>query len=525
VTRRPAGPAARWLALLVALLCLAAPAAAPAAAPQPQVVGNRLVDAATGTAFVPRGVNWPSFEYACQQGWGYSATSDPVTSGPDPANAALIASWNINTVRLPLNQDCWLGDDAMPAFGTVDGYRAAVQAWVSALHAAGLAVILDLHWSGPDGSVADGQRAMTDDRSDDFWTSVATTFRDDRSVIFDVFNEPYSRFDGAVLSFDLTWDCWRNGGCAVPRPTQDQPLDGTTYTAVGMQQLVDAVRVTGAQQPVMVAGIDYANDMSQWLANRPTDGQLVASWHNYDSQACSTQACWDATIAPIAAQLPVVAGEFGQTDCGDDHLTSFMNWADARGVGYLIWAWWVLPDPSCSVLAVLADVSGTPRAPNGTALKAHLAALAAAPPAAPPAGVAAGGGDTATVARPTLTSDASRDTRAPSTRLAARARQRLGRAVAVRVTCDERCTARASGTLVVTARGSRRATFRLRPASGTGLVGRAKTLRPRLSRAARRAAVRALRRRGRVTARISVRVTDALGNARTATGTVRLTLR
>ena len=54
--------------------------------------------------------------------------------------------------------------------------------WVSELHKADLAVVLDLHWSGPAGVVSDGQRAMPDDRSDDFWTSVARTFKKDRSA-------------------------------------------------------------------------------------------------------------------------------------------------------------------------------------------------------------------------------------------------------------------------------------------------------------------------------------------------------
>ena len=52
-----------------------------------------------------------------------------------------------------------------------------------------------------------------------------------------------------------------------------------------------------------------------------------------------------------------------------------MDWADDRDVGYLIWAWWLLPGRSCTSLAVIRDVKGTPRKPNGTALKAHLAKL------------------------------------------------------------------------------------------------------------------------------------------------------
>ena len=34
---------------------------------------------------------------------------------------------------------------------------------------------------------------MADNLSDDFWQSVASRFKDDRSMIFDAFNEPWTR--------------------------------------------------------------------------------------------------------------------------------------------------------------------------------------------------------------------------------------------------------------------------------------------------------------------------------------------
>src|SRR5436309_1587352 len=200
------------LVIVVVVLALAAAAPAGAAPPALSVSGNALIDAATGARFVPRGVNWPSFQYACYYGYGYANERAAHSVGPDDEDAANIASWHANTVRLPLNQDCWLGDDGLPAFGTVAGYRAAVKRWVALLHRHGLAVVLDLHWSGPDGVPADGQRAMADARSDDFWASVASAFRADRAVMFDLFNEPAPRWKGDVLAFDLTWHCWLRGG-------------------------------------------------------------------------------------------------------------------------------------------------------------------------------------------------------------------------------------------------------------------------------------------------------------------------
>ena len=356
-------------------------AAAVTTAPTPVVQGNRLMDSSTNTVFVPHGVNWPSFEYACWQGWGYSGTNSP-------AEAAAMASWGINTVRLPLNQDCWLGLQGSPAGSgrTAAGYRAAVHSWVSTLNAAGLVVILDLHSSAPAGYTAHGQRAMADSQSVSFWSSVAGEFASSPSVMFDLFNEPYSRWNDATSTwaFDLGWNCWLFGGCQAPvEDDYTATLSGATYTVAGMQSLLNAVRAAGAAQPVMLGGLDYSNDLRQWLAARPpSDDQLVASWHNYPGQRCHTMSCWNSEIAPVAAVVPVIAGEFGQTDGGSAFLTTFMDWADAHGVGYLPWAWWQV-DASESVpnsRYALIDDSFQPKAPSGTAFHDHLAGL---PPPAP----------------------------------------------------------------------------------------------------------------------------------------------
>ena len=453
--------------VLVTVLCLGAAGASSAAGPRLKVVGDHLLDARTGKVFVPRGVNWPSFEYACQNGYGYSDVASRTKVGPTASGAAAMARWHINTVRVPLNQDCWLGEDGLPAFGNVRGYRAAVRRWVSTLHRAGMAVILDLHWSGPAGVVADGLRAMPDNRSDDFWRSVARTFKRDRSMIFDVFNEPYERYGDNGLVFDLTWECWRNGGCNAPRAHLQQPIDGATFVAVGMQALVDAIRSTGAMQPIMVPGRHYANDLTGWAANRPAGSRLIASFHNYDFSPCRTRACWDRTVAPLATQVPVVAGEFGQRRCKATHVKRFMNWADRHGVGYIIWAWWVLPDKRCSTLSVLADVKGTARRPNGTAFKAHLNKLA-----------------------PRLTLSGPRV-------------QELDTTVEVRVRCNERCRARATGDLSVETR-----TFRLEPASRELRARRTSTIALRIPARARRVATSALRRFRPVRVLITVVVTD-----------------
>lgn len=345
----------------------------PLFAPIPQVSGNQILDTRTGQVWVPHGVNWPSFEYACQQGWGYNQ------GGATDAAANAMVTWGINAVRLPLNEQCWLGTDSNPHGGlTVAGYRAAIRAWVDILNAHGIVVILDLHWSAPPGQQANGQRAMTGTRSVLFWHSVAATYRNVPAVIFDAFNEPYSRSGG----FQLSWNCWKNGGCQAPIENDEAgSVGGSTFTVVGMQSLVTTIRKAGAKQPIMLAGRDYANDLTGWLANKPTDSQanLIASWHNYPGQRCQSLDCWNSEIAPVAAVVPIITSEFGQTDPAVDTMTPFMNWADTHKMGYLPWAWWVVDaseSPSAALYALITDsATFAPKVPEGTTYFTHLQSL------------------------------------------------------------------------------------------------------------------------------------------------------
>src|SRR5206468_74068 len=92
---------------LVAGLAAATPATLAAAAPAvPSVVvrvsGNTLVNGA-GAVIRLLGVDRSGSEYACIQGWGFF-------DGPsDATSIAAIAAWHTNAVRVPLNEDCWLG--------------------------------------------------------------------------------------------------------------------------------------------------------------------------------------------------------------------------------------------------------------------------------------------------------------------------------------------------------------------------------------------------------------------------------
>lgn len=354
------------VAVLVTALVASLLAAAPAGASL-RVRGNELVDGpGRGHVVQLRGINRSGLEYACIQGWGFFDSPHPDRID-DPAMIAAMKSWDINVVRVPLNEDCWLGLRTRPGRGGRP-YRQIVARYVRALNAAHLYVILDLHWVAPGHTRATGQLPMADaDHAPAFWRSVAATFKSDHELIFDLYNEPYG----------IDWSCWRNG-CRVPA-TAGKPA----YQAAGMQSLVDAVRSTGATQPLLLGGLAYAGDLSGWLAHAPDDPrhQLIASEHSYGGLSACAAAC-QRVILGVHQRYPVEFGELGETDCAHGYIDRMMTFADRHGIGYLGWAW-DATDTGWSCRAGPALVTSYDGAPTkfGLGLRDHLRTLG--PPALP----------------------------------------------------------------------------------------------------------------------------------------------
>jgi hypothetical protein len=338
------------------------------AAPALHVSGNHLVTAA-GRTYRLLGVNRSSGEFACIQGNG-------MWDGPaDQASITAMKTWNVHVVRIPLNEECWLGTSNVPTTGTSGAaYQQAVKDYVNLLVSNGINPILDLHWTlgqytgagaGCSDTKASCQKPMPDMQlTPMFWTQVANAFKGSNAVIFDLFNEPYPDAANNFSNATAAWTCLRDGGTCT----------GITYQVAGMQTLVNTVRATGATNVIMTGGLTWTNDLTQWLTFKPTDptGNLMASWHSYNFNGCVTTACWTSQIGAVAAQVPVQAGEIGQNTCAHDYIDQVMAWADANGVGYSAWTWnpWGVCPGSGNVL--INDWNGTPTSTYGEGYKAHL---------------------------------------------------------------------------------------------------------------------------------------------------------
>lgn len=342
-------------AIILSVFALSAPAACGAtvahtAPPWIGVKGAHLVNRA-GSPVRLLGVNRAGSEVECLGG-------DRIFNGPtSPAAIRKIVSWGSNAVRVPLNETCWLGINGVPAATSGAAYRKAIVGFVRRLEQQGLYVILDLQWAAPGHGIAHSLVPLPDaEHAPAFWTNVAETFKSDRGVLFDLFNEP---------GRGVGWECWKLG-CEVEDPEFGR------YRAVGMQALVEAVRTTGAQQPIMLPGTEFANDLSEWTTYLPTDPtqSLVASIHTYDFNPCEVHC--RAEIVAVSKEHPVVADELGETDCTSNYILPFMNWADRHDIGYLAWSWTAGPEWGCREgPSLIRNYAATPT-PYGLGFREHL---------------------------------------------------------------------------------------------------------------------------------------------------------
>jgi mannose/cellobiose epimerase-like protein (N-acyl-D-glucosamine 2-epimerase family) len=238
-----------------------------------------------------RGVNAASLEW----------TSDGEGHILATVNVA-IRDWRANVIRLPLSQDRWFGK-APEQKDEGKAYRRLVKEIVDTCARQGCYVMLDLHWSNAgEWGKNIGQRVMPDRNSLAFWKDLARAYRNHPAVLFDLYNEPH----------DVSWDVWLKGGKVTERDRRSRRE--LTFEAVGMQPLLDAVRQTGAKNVVVAGGLDWAYDMSGFLAGKqladPQGNGVIYANHTYPNKGDTVER-WVKKMKAAAKKVPIIVSEFG----------------------------------------------------------------------------------------------------------------------------------------------------------------------------------------------------------------------
>ena len=257
-----------------------------------------------------------------------------------------IDDWKANIVRLPLSQDRWFGKAPdQVAGGATDpagAYRALVAKAVDAVTSRGAYILLDLHWNDADAWGKNiGQHKMPDMNSVEFWKSCAAAYKNRPGVLFDLYNETHN----------ISWDLWKNGG-KVEEARRDGAGQGAftpvEYQAPGMQTLLDTIRATGANNVVVVGGLDWAYDLSGFLQGYALKDAkrgrgLIYACHAYDNKGDAVPTFLGKLDAALP-KIPVIVSEFGDTPKrGADRsqptpwLASVLAALDERRCNWIAW--------------------------------------------------------------------------------------------------------------------------------------------------------------------------------------------
>jgi aryl-phospho-beta-D-glucosidase BglC (GH1 family) len=282
---------------------------------------------------------------------------------------ANMRAWGANTVRIELAQYYYV-----PTARSYDpSYPGRVERLVRQARQAGLYVILVLQ--GSDRGIADyvpegntHQPLPDRNHSIPFWRDLANRYKNDGGVLFELFSEPYPR--GGEGGFS-NWELWQKGGL--------HPADNTygprpAFEAVGMQEMYEVVRATGANNLVIISGTQWGYNLRGVPQHRIRGHNIAYATHpwNHPEWPNDNQPDdWEGDWAFLARTDPVIATEFGTRDCREPYARAFLDRADQLGIGWIAWSWNSPSagtstaqdrpsDPICDRSHLLMDWNGTP---------------------------------------------------------------------------------------------------------------------------------------------------------------------
>ena len=281
--------------------------------------GNRIVIAATGEPILLRGVNRSGLEWAEPDEDGFCSAA-----GISRAEIEFIVKvWGCNIVRLPLNQDWALNGRREHS---ADDYLKDLDRLVRWASRAGAYTLLDLQWLDADRAFGGNRNfvaPLPNLQSCDFWHLLATRYRDEPAVLYDIFNEPH--------------DCLSDDPHPLIREDGSlYPLSHRRVTAAEWHPwaltLIDVVRSTHPEALIFVSGINWGFDLRGMPLNR---ANLVYSTHVYRNKGSQ----WGEVFGNLAVTEPVFAGEWGGRAEDREWGRSLVRYFDALGIGWTAWSW------------------------------------------------------------------------------------------------------------------------------------------------------------------------------------------
>lgn len=269
------------------------PTPAPARAPPRLHVDGTTLRTPAGAEVRLRGVNVCSLEFD-QAGANWQPQPDGGSTTLDVLAAR--DRWRVNAVRMPINQEWLLTDDA---------YLSRVESLIDAAALRGVYVILDVQWEHGERTEPYQLNILKrptfgfGNTTEALWHLAAGRWSNRDNLLFDVINEPH----------DVT-------------PSE---------LSIDMQRMVDRLAQRAPQTLVVVGGPDWAHSVDWWRLHPLKSANVVYSAHEY--LPYDPPSSFDEHFVRPAQTLPVLVAEFGPDQ---DQL---IDTAETAGVdGWMPWA-------------------------------------------------------------------------------------------------------------------------------------------------------------------------------------------
>lgn len=231
-----------------------------------------------------------------------------------------IKNWNANMVRFPIHPRAWRerGQEA---------YLKLLDEGIAMAKKEGLYVILDWHSIGNLRSEIYQHEMYNTSKKEtiEFWTTMAKHYGDNSTVaMFELFNEP--TLGGGRFGV-CSWDQWKEI----------------------MEELIIIIRANGAKNIPLVAGFNWAYDLSEVKKN-PIDADGIAYVsHPYpQKRERPWEGKWEKDFGHVADHFPVILTEIGYCQSGDkgahipvisdpSYVEAITDYAAKKGISYCVW--------------------------------------------------------------------------------------------------------------------------------------------------------------------------------------------
>lgn len=273
-----------------------------------KIVSGKLTNGGN-TPFYARGVNLTGLEYVPIQGWDLGdITGGQMGGTAQGPNIPVMVSWYNNIARIPLNEASWLGHETFDANHRLSladpcrNYQSTVINLVNNLLAAGIYVIIDLHWTQPGLLSPIAQAPMANmTNSVPFFTSIANIFGVNASggsisglithpggVAFEGFNEPFIG-GGTGGASSANWVTLMQGGRIKANTFNQMSLGSGTYQYNGANLYTLDIQPTSP-------GIWFPGDTITQGAN----SAVVQAWDTAQGQIYYSNGTTGGTITPTS---------------------------------------------------------------------------------------------------------------------------------------------------------------------------------------------------------------------------------